>query len=163
MESGKIVPRIVPLDEAAAFRARLRGEGRRVVATNGCFDLLHVGHLRYLKQARERGDFLWIGLNADASVRELKGPDRPVNTEADRAEVLAALRVVDAVTIFPEVRAVRFLRAVAPDLYVKGGDYQPETLDADERAAVAEGGGKIEILPLVPGKSTTATLQKIKK
>jgi len=159
MESGKIVP----LEEAVALRARLRGEGRRVVATNGCFDLLHVGHLRYLAQARERGDFLWIGLNGDASVRELKGPERPVNTEADRAEVLAALRVVDAVTIFPEVRAVRFLQAVAPDLYVKGGDYKPETLDADERAAVAAGGGTIEILPLVPGKSTTATLQKIKK
>ena len=157
MESG----RIIPLAEAAAFRATLRQAGRRVVATNGCFDLLHVGHLRYLTQARERGDFLWIGLNADASVRELKGPSRPVNIEADRAEVLAALRVVDAVTIFPEMRAVRFLEAVAPDLYVKGGDYKPETLDADERAAVAAGGGTIEILPLVPGKSTTATLARI--
>jgi len=157
MESG----RIIPLAEAAAFRASLRRDGRRVVATNGCFDLLHVGHLRYLTQARERGDFLWIGLNADASVRELKGPSRPVNTEADRAEVLAALRVVDAVTIFPEMRAVRFLEAVAPDLYVKGGDYKPETLDADERAAVAAGGGTIEILHLVPGKSTTATLERI--
>ncbi|HEY8966123.1 MAG TPA: adenylyltransferase/cytidyltransferase family protein [Candidatus Methylacidiphilales bacterium] len=156
--SGKIIP----LSEAAAFRATLRQSGRRVVATNGCFDLLHVGHLRYLTQARERGDFLWVGLNADASVRELKGPTRPVNTEADRAEVLAALRVVDAVTIFPDVRAVRFLEAVAPDLYVKGGDYKPETLDAGERAAVAAGGGTIEILPLVPGKSTTATLERIK-
>jgi rfaE bifunctional protein nucleotidyltransferase chain/domain len=99
------------------------------VATNGCFDLLHVGHLRYLTEARAFGDFLWVGLNGDASVRELKGPGRPLVPEADRAELLAAWRVVDAVTIFPEVRATAFLRAVQPDIYVKGGDYTAESLE----------------------------------
>jgi rfaE bifunctional protein nucleotidyltransferase chain/domain len=154
---------VVPLAEAAAFRRELEGKGVRIVATNGCFDLLHVGHLRYLAAAREKGGFLWLGLNGDASVRELKGEGRPVNTEADRAEILAALRVVDAVTVFPEVRAVRFLEAVRPHLYVKGGDYTPESLDAGERAALAACGAAVEIMPLVPGKSTTGTLQRIKK
>ena len=156
---------IVPLGEAASFRAALEKDwpGLRIVATNGCFDLLHVGHLRYLAEARRRGGFLWVGLNGDASVTLLKGPGRPVNTEADRAEILAALRVVDAVTVFPEVRAVGFLAAVRPHLYVKGGDYTAEQLDPQERAALESAGSRIEILALVPGKSTTSTLQRIKR
>jgi len=152
---------VVPLANAPALRAEMEGSGLVIVATNGCFDLLHVGHLRYLTAARAKGDFLWIGINSDASVRELKGPTRPVNTEDDRAEILAALRVVDAVTVFPSMRATSFLEAVRPHLYVKGGDYTVESLDRDERAAVEAHGGRIEILPLVPGKSTTATLQRI--
>src|ERR1700744_2034555 len=132
MFSGKVLS----LDEVADLRAQLRREGRRVVATKGCFDLLHVGHLRYLTEARALGDFLWLGLNGDASVRELKGPSRPLVPEADRAELLAAWRVVDAVTIFPEVRATSFLRAVQPDIYVKGGDYTPESLNPEEAAAL---------------------------
>src|ERR1700734_3565493 len=108
---------VISLDQVAAYREKLRQEGRIVVATNGCFDLLHVGHLRYLTEARAFGDFLWVGLNGDASVRELKGPKRPLVPEADRAELLAAWRVGDAVTIFPEVRATAFLRAVQPDVY----------------------------------------------
>ena len=156
---------VIPLAEAPAFREELERQrpGLRIVATNGCFDLLHVGHLRYLAEARRRGDFLWLGLNGDDSVRALKGEGRPVNTEADRAEILAALRVVDAVTIFPEVRAVNFLAAVRPRLYVKGGDYAPAQLDADERAVLEQVGSEIEILQLVPGKSTTSTLARIKK
>jgi len=157
MSTGKILS----LDEVAAFRAQLRKEGRRVVATNGCFDLLHVGHLRYLTEARAFGDFLWLGLNGDASVHELKGAGRPLVTEADRAELLAAWRVVDAVTIFPEVRATAFLRAVQPDVYVKGGDYTPESLNPDEAAALKECGAKIEIVRLVPGKSTTKLVEKM--
>lgn len=153
--------KVIALEDAAAFRATLRREGRRVVATNGCFDLLHVGHLRYLTEARARGDFLWVGLNGDASVRELKGPARPIVPEADRAELLAAWRVVDAVTIFPEVRATSFLRAVQPEVYVKGGDYTPESLNPEEAAALREGGTRIEIVQLVPGKSTSKLVEKM--
>jgi len=152
---------VVRLDEVAAYRAQLRREGRRVVATNGCFDLLHVGHLRYLTEARAFGDFLWVGLNGDTSVRELKGPGRPLVPEADRAELLAAWRVVDAVTIFPEVRATSFLRAVQPDIYVKGGDYTAESLNPEEAEALRECGARIEIVHLVPGKSTTSLVKKM--
>jgi glycerol-3-phosphate cytidylyltransferase len=153
--------KILRLDEAAAYRAQLKREGKTVVATNGCFDLLHVGHLRYLTEARAFGDFLWLGLNGDASVRELKGSGRPLVPEADRAELLAAWRIVDAVTIFPEVRATEFLRAVQPDIYVKGGDYKPETLNPEEGAALKACGARIEIVHLVPGKSTTNLVKKM--
>jgi len=157
MSSGAILA----LDEVAAYRAQLRKEGRTVVATNGCFDLLHVGHLRYLTEARAFGDFLWVGLNGDASVRELKGLGRPLVPEADRAELLAAWRIVDAVTIFPEVRATEFLKVVQPDVYVKGGDYKPETLNPEEGAALKACGARIEIVHLVPGKSTTSLVKKM--
>jgi rfaE bifunctional protein nucleotidyltransferase chain/domain len=152
---------LVPLDHAPIFRAELRKQRRKVVATNGCFDLIHVGHLRYLTEARAFGDFLWVGINGDASVRELKGAGRPIVPEADRAEILAALRLVDAVTIFPAVRATAFLAAARPDVYVKGGDYTVASLDQQEGAALAACGAKIEIVQLVPGKSTTAIVQKM--
>jgi rfaE bifunctional protein nucleotidyltransferase chain/domain len=152
---------IVPLDHAPSFRAELRKQRRKVVATNGCFDLLHVGHLRYLTEARAFGDFLWVGLNGDASVRELKGPTRPITSEADRAELLAALRIVDAVTIFPAVRATAFLVAARPDIYVKGGDYTPESLNPEEAAALRACKAKIEIVSLVPGKSTSKIVEKM--
>jgi rfaE bifunctional protein nucleotidyltransferase chain/domain len=153
--------RIVSLADAPAFRAELRQAGRKVVATNGCFDLLHVGHLRYLTEARSRGDFLWVGLNGDRSVGELKGPGRPLVPEADRAELLAAWRVVDAVTIFPEVRATDFLRAVQPDIYVKGGDYTAESLNAEEASVLRDCGAQIEIVALVPGRSTSRLVEKM--
>jgi rfaE bifunctional protein nucleotidyltransferase chain/domain len=153
--------KILTLAEVADYRAILRREGRKVVATNGCFDLLHVGHLRYLTEARALGDFLWVGLNGDASVRDLKGPGRPLVPEADRAELLAAWRVVDAVTIFPEVRATAFLRVIQPDIYVKGGDYTPESLNSEEAAALKECGARIEIVKLVPGKSTSKLVEKM--
>jgi rfaE bifunctional protein nucleotidyltransferase chain/domain len=155
--SGKILR----LDEVAAYRASLRERRRKVVATNGCFDLLHVGHLKYLTEARALGDFLWVGLNGDASVRELKGPGRPLVPEADRAELLAAWRVVDSVTIFPTVRATAFLRAVQPDVYAKGGDYTVASLNAEEAEALRECGAVIEIVRLVKGKSTTKLVEKI--
>jgi len=148
--------------ELADWRRGEKTAGRRVVATNGCFDLLHVGHVRFLQEARALGDRLVVGLNGDASVKELKGSGRPVNPEADRAEVLAALGCVDVVVVFPEKRATRFLGIAQPDIYVKGGDYQPEDLDADEQATVKKAGGQVKVLKLTPGKSTSSVLAKIK-
>lgn len=150
-------------DEVEVKREILRQKKIRVVVTNGCFDLLHVGHLRYLTQARSLGGFLWVGLNSDASVRELKGPSRPVNTQVDRAEILGGLKVVDATTIFEGKRATEFLRRVKPDVYVKGGDYTLESLDPEERAALEECNARIELVSLIPGKSTTSTISKMQK
>ena len=155
--------RIVTADELSEVRDQMDRAGRHLVFTNGCFDLLHVGHVRYLEQARSLGDALAVGLNGDRSVRELKGAGRPLNTERDRAEVLAALRCVDYVVIFADKRATALLRTVRPHLYAKGGDYKPDTLDADERRALEEAGTRIEILPLVPGRSTTSLLEKMQK
>ena len=135
--------------------------GKRLVVTNGCFDLLHLGHVTYLEQARNQGDALLVGLNSDASVREIKGAERPLNSEEDRAAVLAALESVDGVCIFSEPSAARFLGAAQPDIYVKGGDYTVETLNAEERRIVEAGGGKVMVLPAVPGKSTTALLRRL--
>lgn len=153
--------KVVAGEELAAWRAAVRAHGQKLVVTNGCFDLLHLGHVTYLENARNLGDALLVGVNSDASVGQLKGPERPVNSEADRAAVLAALASVDGVCIFNEQTATRFLTAAQPDLYVKGGDYTLETLNQEERRAVESAGGKIIIVPVVPGKSTTALLQKI--
>jgi rfaE bifunctional protein nucleotidyltransferase chain/domain len=153
--------KIVSFDEIAERARQLHAAGKKVVATNGCFDLLHAGHVRYLQRARRLGDLLVIGLNTDASVRLLKGKARPINREQDRAEVLAALESVDLVTIFPEIRATRFIEAVRPDVYVKGGDYTSETLDAEERAMLHKLGAKIEIVPFEQGYSTSQLLEKV--
>jgi len=135
--------------------------GRKIVFTNGCFDLLHVGHVRYLQAARALGEALLVAVNGDASVRALKGPSRPVNTETERAEVLAALECVDFVTIFHSERVTSLVRAIRPPIYVKGGDYSIESLNPEELSALREIGAAIHILPLVPGKSTTATIGKM--
>jgi len=139
----------------------MHASGRKLVVTNGCFDLLHLGHVTYLETARNQGDALLVGVNGDDAVRTLKGPDRPVNIESDRAAVLAALQSTDGVCIFAESTATRFLAAAQPDVYVKGGDYTLDTLNKDERRAVEQGGGRIVIIPFVPDKSTTALLKKI--
>jgi D-glycero-beta-D-manno-heptose 1-phosphate adenylyltransferase len=152
--------KIIAYPELSKWRQQFRG-GRKLVVTNGCFDLLHLGHVTYLEKARNLGDLLLVGVNSDAAVRGLKGEGRPVNNEDDRATVLAALEAVDAVCIFPDVRATQFLVAAQPDIYVKGGDYTLETLDQSERRTVEQGGGKIELIPFVPGKSTTGLLQKL--
>jgi rfaE bifunctional protein nucleotidyltransferase chain/domain len=131
------------------------------VATNGCFDLLHLGHVTYLQAARNQGDALLVGVNGDASIRQLKGPGRPVNAAHDRAAVLAALQSVDAVCIFNELNATRFLSAAQPDIYVKGGDYTLDTLNQEERRLLERAGGKIVIIPAVPGKSTTNLLKAL--
>ena len=161
-----ISDKIVPLKELAQRANKLRAAGKKIAATNGCFDLLHVGHVRYLKAARARGDALIVGINGDQSVRELKGAGRPVNNENDRAEILAALDCVDLVTIFPEIRATRFLEIATPDVYVKGGDYNQDTLNAEERQVLQKIGAKIDIVPFERGYSTSdllARLNKIKK
>lgn len=155
--------KIIAAENLAAWRAALRARGQKLVVTNGCFDLLHVGHITYIESARNLGDALLIGVNGDESVRQLKGPTRPVNHELDRSAILAALQCVDATCIFPEKTATRFLAAAQPDIYVKGGDYTLETLNQDERRAVESNGGRIVIIPFVPGKSTTAILEKISR
>ena len=139
----------------------MRAAGKRLVVTNGCFDLLHLGHVAYLETARNLGDALLVGVNADAAVRELKGLNRPVNEQFDRAAVLAGLASVDGVCIFAERTATRFLEAAQPDIYVKGGDYTLQTINQDERRIVEQAGGKIVIMPFVPGKSTTALLARL--
>ncbi len=146
----------------AQVRDAMEAVGQRLVFTNGCFDLLHAGHVRYLRQARGLGEALAVGLNSDRSVRELKGEGRPVNAEEDRAEVLAALGCVDYVVIFDGKRATDVLSTVRPHLYAKGGDYTPDSLDPEERAALDKAGTEIRILPLVPGRSTTSTLGRIR-
>ncbi len=146
--------------ELAGVSRKLRESGRRLVFTNGCFDLLHVGHVRYLQAAREKGDALVVALNGDGSVRALKGPTRPVNSQEDRAEVLAALACVDWVTVFDTPRVDAVIREARPAVYVKGGDYTLETLDPGERAALESVGASVEIVCLVPGKSTTELLRR---
>ena len=155
--------KVLTLRRAARWAAAARRAGQRIVATNGCFDLLHFGHVNYLQRARKFGDLLVVGLNGDQSVRQLKGPHRPLVPQKQRAAVLAALACVDAVVIFPQVRAHRFLAAVRPDVYVKGGDYQPDTLVGRERAVLTAVGSKIRILPFVKGFSTTRLIQKIRQ
>ncbi|MFZ0828517.1 MAG: adenylyltransferase/cytidyltransferase family protein [Verrucomicrobiia bacterium] len=155
--------KIIAGEKLSEWRQAFRATGKKLAVTNGCFDLLHLGHVTYLESARNLGDALLVGLNGDEATRQLKGPGRPVNSESDRAAVLAALASVDGVCIFAEATATRFLSAAQPDIYVKGGDYTLETLNQDERRAVESAGGKIVIIPFVPGKSTTALLGKISR
>ncbi len=154
--------KILSLDQLPVWRQTLRDRHHTLVATNGCFDILHAGHVTYLHAARTHGDALLVGLNSDDSIRQLKGPDRPVNPEQDRALVLAALESVDAVVIFPESRATRFLELASPDVYVKGGDLTLDQIPLEERSAVERSGGRILIMPHVPGRSTTLLLGKLR-
>jgi rfaE bifunctional protein nucleotidyltransferase chain/domain len=154
--------KIIDTGRAATISKELRERGRRLVLTNGCFDLLHVGHVRYLEAARALGDALIVAINGDESVRALKGEGRPLNREAERAEVIAALECVDYVVIFPEVRATALLEKVRPAIYVKGGDYTTATLDGEERAALQSAGAEIRILPFEAGYSTSGLVDKIR-
>jgi D-beta-D-heptose 7-phosphate kinase/D-beta-D-heptose 1-phosphate adenosyltransferase len=135
--------------------------GRKVVFTNGCFDLLHVGHVRYLQEARSLGDYLVVALNTDASVRKLKGSERPVQTQDDRAEILAALACIDAVTFFDEPTPLNVIQKVMPDILVKGGDWPVEKIVGAE--LVMNNGGTVKSLPFHPGRSTTGLIEKILK
>ena len=139
----------------------LKAEGKKIVFTNGCFDILHVGHVRYLNEAKALGDNLILGLNSDSSVKSLKGSDRPINNESDRAEVLSALKAIDYVVIFDEKTAENIVGEVKPDIYAKGGDYSIDTLP--EAKIVAEHGGKTVLLQLVDGKSSTNIINKCKE
>jgi rfaE bifunctional protein nucleotidyltransferase chain/domain len=155
--------KIIAWDKLPEWRKQFCASGKKLVVTNGCFDILHLGHVTYLETARNFGDALLVGVNGDAATRELKGANRPVNSETDRAAVLAALQSVEGVCIFADKTATKFLAAAQPDIYVKGGDYTLETLNQDERRAVESTGGKIVIVPFVPGKSTTSLLEKISR
>lgn len=151
---------VVQREELARICEQARAAKKTLVTTNGCFDILHVGHVRILKQARALGDILIVGLNSDASVQRLKGPERPINKTEDRAEVLASLECVDYVSVFDEDTPVEFLKAAKPNIHVKGADYKPK--DLAETPVVESFGGRVEILALVPGKSTTNLVDKIR-
>ena len=141
---------------------QVQSQGRKVVFTNGCFDLLHVGHVRYLQAARALGDFLVLGLNDDASVRRLeKGPGRPLTPQDERAQILAALACVDAVVIFGQDTPLELILTLRPDVLVKGGDYSPEGVVG--RPEVLSRGGKVHIIPFVPGQSTSSLIERILK
>lgn len=151
--------RIVDLPQLVGIRARMRSEGRRVVFTNGVFDILHRGHCEYLAAARSFGDALVVGLNSDASVRRIKGERKPIVREADRAAVLASLGCVDFVTLFDEDTPIALISALMPDILVKGGDYVPETIVGREE--VERAGGEVITIPLTPEQSSTNIIQTI--
>jgi rfaE bifunctional protein nucleotidyltransferase chain/domain len=142
------------------FRAQAGADGRKIVLTNGCFDLLHRGHVAYLTASAALGDLLVVAINSDASVRSLKGPTRPLNTATDRAYVLAALRCVDAVFIFDTPRLDNEIRQLRPEIYTKAGDYTPDSLDPNERAALDQVAATIHIIPFVEGHSTTSIIDR---
>lgn len=140
----------------------LKEQDKKIVLTNGCFDLLHVGHLAYLQAARQLGDFLWVGLNSDASIHALKGPSRPILNEFERAYTLSALACVDAIFVFPTLRLTAEILAIKPSIYVKAGDYTLETLNAEERDALQTVGAQIVFMPFIPGYSSTSLIEKIR-
>lgn len=148
------------LENLLKLRAKWSDEGKRVVWTNGCFDLLHVGHVRSLRDAKALGDILVVGINSDASVRTIKGPTRPVVDQDDRAELLSALEPVDCVTIFDETEPSAILAIVKPDIHCKGAEYADDKRPVPERAVVEAYGGRVCFLPLHEGRSTTAMLQR---
>lgn len=153
------LPRIATIEEAEAIAAEARARGATIVTTNGCFDIIHAGHVSCLEVAKSYGDLLFVGINTDESVAALKGPGRPVNPVEERMAVLAGLRSVDCVCAFAELTPDRFLRAVRPHVHVKGGDYSREALS--ERHVLDELGARIELAPIVGGRSTTSLLSKI--
>ena len=151
---------LVARKDIAKFCEILRQGGQKVVFTNGCFDILHAGHVTYLEAAKAQGDVLVLGLNTDESVRRLKGPERPINSELDRAKVVGALKAVDYVVLFGEQTAEAVIAEVKPDVYVKGGDYTLDTLP--EAKIVQSYGGKVAFIDMVEGRSTTNIINKIK-
>jgi rfaE bifunctional protein nucleotidyltransferase chain/domain len=161
MASHNYKDKIVSPGEALAIRERLRASGRKIVFTNGCFDLLHPGHLAYLREARDLGDFLIVGLNSDASVKRLKGPLRPVRDERERAVMLAALLMVDAVVIFGEDTPLELIKALRPDFLVKGGDWAPENIVGGAETIAA--GGSVRSLSMMTGHSTTSLIERISR
>ena len=151
--------KIVPRQKLAQVVRELKAAGKKVVFTNGCFDLLHVGHVRYLRKARELGHVLVVGVNSDASVRAIKGPPRPIQPEADRAEILASLECVDYVTIFDEETPADLIAAVVPDVLVKGGDWPRGQIVG--RDTVEAAGGIVKTIPLIEGRSTSELLKRL--
>jgi D-beta-D-heptose 7-phosphate kinase/D-beta-D-heptose 1-phosphate adenosyltransferase len=156
-----MIEKILSPEAMLGERQRLRAAGKRLVFTNGVFDLLHVGHVRYLKQARALGDALVVAINSDRTVRELKGPDRPVFEQSERAEILAALRVVDYVVVFDDVSPRSLIAELLPDVLVKGGDYGLDQIHGREEVEAA--GGKVISLPFVEGASTTTLIERMRR
>lgn len=154
-------PKLLSIKEAVKEREAERADGRRMAMTNGCFDLLHVGHITYLQASRKLGDSLWVLINSDESVRALKGPHRPIESECERAYCLAALSCVDHVVIFDNPRLVEEIKLLQPDVYTKAGDYTLDSLHQGERAAFEAAGTKIKFLPFLEGFSTTKMIEKI--
>jgi D-beta-D-heptose 7-phosphate kinase/D-beta-D-heptose 1-phosphate adenosyltransferase len=156
-----MIEKILSPEKMLGERQRLRSAGARVVFTNGVFDLLHVGHVRYLAEARALGDALIVAINSDRTVRELKGADRPVFDQAERAEILAALRHVDYVTIFDDVSPRSLIAKLLPDVLVKGGDYQLDQIHGREEVEAA--GGSVISLPFIEGASTSSLIERLRK
>lgn len=152
--------KLVKEDEINALIKKLRSENKTIVFTNGCFDILHAGHVRYLKESKSKGDVLIVGLNSDSSIKKIKGENRPINNEQDRTEVLSALENVNYIIVFNETTPVKLLDKIKPDIYTKGADYTIETLP--EADTVIKNGGRVEFIKLVEGKSTTKIIDKIK-
>ncbi|HLD86437.1 MAG TPA: D-glycero-beta-D-manno-heptose 1-phosphate adenylyltransferase [Candidatus Nanoarchaeia archaeon] len=157
MSKGKIIRRA----EIAAICSRLRKQGKKIVSTNGVFDILHRGHVTYLQRAKALGDALIVGLNSDASVRRIKGPKRPINNEKARAQCLAALECVDYVVVFGENDPIKILDGIKPSIHVKGGDYNGKEGEILEKSVVERNGGKIVLIDMVKGYSTTKLIEKI--
>jgi D-beta-D-heptose 7-phosphate kinase/D-beta-D-heptose 1-phosphate adenosyltransferase len=155
--------KIVSREEAVSHVARWRAQGKRVAFTNGCFDILHAGHVRTLEAARGHGDVLIVGLNSDESARRLKGAGRPVFSERDRGETIAALGCVDLVVTYPELSALSLIDALRPDVWVKGGDYLLETVNQEERAFIEGYGGKVVLGERVEGLSTTELIARLRR
>ena len=153
--------KVMTLEQAVAWRENLRKAGKKVAVTNGCFDLLHRGHVDYLCKARLTADALVVLVNSDSSVRALKGPSRPINDEYSRAFVLSGLAAVDAAVVFDSPRCTAELAALKPDVYVKGGDYTVETLDPNERQVLLDCGAEFAFITFVDGFSTTKTISKM--
>ena len=158
---GENMNRVLSRKEAAKLINDLKSQGKKVVFTNGCFDILHVGHMTYLEEAKEFGDYLFVGVNSDESVKRLKGPTRPINNELDRAELLAGLKSVDYTVVFTEDTPVELIEELKPSIHIKGGDYKKE--DLPETKVVESYGGEVYIVSLVEGKSTTNVVKKIQK
>lgn len=154
----EIQNKIIPISKILQIKDKFAN--KKIVFTNGCFDIIHTGHLTYLSQAKELGDFFWIGVNSDLSVKRLKGESRPINSELDRALLLACLAFVDAVSIFPDDTPIPLLELIQPNIHVKGGDYIAENMP--EYKTVKAYGGEVKILPFVAGKSSTNIINKIK-
>lgn len=158
-KKSNVAPKVMTLEQAAAWRKELAEQGKKIAVTNGCFDILHRGHAEYLQSARNTADALLVLVNSDASIRQLKGPTRPICKENDRAFLLACLEFIDAVVIFDSQRCNKELAALAPDVYVKGGDYTVEKLDPTERSVLLDCGAEFQFIPFVPGYSTTAVIK----
>lgn len=147
-------------EELKNISLKLKSQGKKIVFTNGCFDLIHIGHVRYLMEAKKFGDVLIVGLNSDESVRSIKGNLRPVNPQKERAEMLAAMEMVDFIAVFDEDTPAELISIIKPDTHVKGGDYSPDQIP--ERKVLESYGGKLEIVNMVEGYSTTRLIEKIK-